>query len=40
VDGVTWLVLGEGPDVRPGDFVKVELSDAHEHDLVGTVLAR
>ena len=40
VDGVTWLVLGEGSDVRPGDFVKVELSDAHEHDLVGTVLAR
>ena len=39
VDGLTNLLLPEGVRVRPGDFVRVELVDASEHDLVGKVVA-
>ena len=28
----------EGIDVRPGDFVTVEITEAHEYDLVGRVI--
>jgi ribosomal protein S12 methylthiotransferase len=37
VDGITNLVLEEGIDVRPGDFVAALVTDAQEHDLVATV---
>ncbi|HEY7913679.1 MAG TPA: 30S ribosomal protein S12 methylthiotransferase RimO, partial [Blastocatellia bacterium] len=28
----------EGRQVRPGDFVTVEITEAHEYDLVGRVI--
>jgi hypothetical protein len=28
----------EGRDVRPGDFVTVEITEAHEYDLIGCVI--
>lgn len=40
VDGVTHLVRGPaGFDLTPGSFVRVEIVDADEHDLVGSVLS-
>jgi ribosomal protein S12 methylthiotransferase len=37
VDGITNLVLEEGVDVRPGEFVAALVTDALEHDLVAAV---
>ena len=28
----------EGADVRPGEFVTVEITEAHEHDLIGSIV--
>jgi ribosomal protein S12 methylthiotransferase len=28
----------EGADIRPGDFVTVEITDAHDYDLIGRVV--
>ncbi|HKS41474.1 MAG TPA: 30S ribosomal protein S12 methylthiotransferase RimO [Blastocatellia bacterium] len=28
----------EGADVRPGEFVTVEITEAHEHDLIGSII--
>lgn len=28
----------EGANVRPGDFVTVEITEAHEHDLIGSIV--
>lgn len=28
----------EGADVRPGEFVTVEITEAHEHDLIGCIV--
>jgi ribosomal protein S12 methylthiotransferase len=39
VDGVTNVVLQDGMVVRPGDFVRVEITDGGEHDLVARVIA-
>ncbi len=36
IDGVVYLTDGEG---RPGDFVKVEITDASAYDLVGQITA-
>jgi ribosomal protein S12 methylthiotransferase len=38
VDGVTWLVREGAERVAPGDFVRVEIVDAGEHDLTGRVV--
>ncbi len=37
VDGVTRVRLGNGTQVRPGDFLDVRIEGAEEHDLLGTV---
>jgi ribosomal protein S12 methylthiotransferase len=38
VDGVTWLLPQGAEAVAPGDFVRVEIVDAGEHDLTGRVV--
>jgi ribosomal protein S12 methylthiotransferase len=37
VDGVTWIVPDGARDAKPGDFVRVEIVDAGEHDLTARV---
>ena len=39
VDGVTWLVPDGARGVRPGDFARVEIIEAGEHDLTDRVVA-
>jgi tRNA A37 methylthiotransferase MiaB len=39
VDGVTNLILESGVTVRPGDFVRAEVVDASDYDLVARVIA-
>jgi ribosomal protein S12 methylthiotransferase len=39
VDGVTWLLPEGAERVAPGDFVRVEIVDAGEHDLTGRIVA-
>ena len=39
VDGITWIERTGAERVRPGDFVRVEIVDASEHDLTGRVVA-
>jgi ribosomal protein S12 methylthiotransferase len=38
IDGVVYLTDGVTDEVRPGDLRSVRITDAHEYDLVGTVL--
>jgi ribosomal protein S12 methylthiotransferase len=38
VDGVTWLVEEGSAGIAAGDFVRVEIVDAGEHDLTGRVV--
>jgi ribosomal protein S12 methylthiotransferase len=38
VDGVTHLTVPDGRAVKPGEFVKVRIVDAHEYDLEASVL--
>jgi ribosomal protein S12 methylthiotransferase len=38
VDGVTWLLPDGAEEVATGDFVRVEIVDAGEHDLTGRVI--
>jgi ribosomal protein S12 methylthiotransferase len=39
VDGVTHLIVGEGAEVRPGQFARAVIVDAEEYDLVAQVIA-
>lgn len=38
VDGVTWVQPPGAEDLKPGDFVRLEIVDAGEHDLVARVV--
>ncbi len=38
IDGVVYLNDGITEKVSPGDIVPVQITEAHEYDLVGTVL--
>ena len=38
VDGVTWILPDGADEVRPGEFVRVEIVDAGEHDLTGRIV--
>ena len=39
IDGVVYLTDGVTEEVRPGDLRSVRIAEAHEYDLVGTVLS-
>jgi ribosomal protein S12 methylthiotransferase len=39
IDGAVLINdVPEGRHVRPGDFVTVEITEAHEYDLIGQVV--
>ena len=38
VDGVTWIQSEGAEGVRPGEFVRIEIVDAGEHDLIARLL--